>query len=364
LLKRIVSGIMLTLLLVGMLTLTFYVQPVRAGTITVPDDYPTIQEAINAANLGDTIYVKSGIYYESLKIDKCLKLIGEGKETTIIDGSPITPELDYIIIFLKDMRNVYISGFTLRNGPDGIELDHSHNCTITDNIITMNYCGGIVLFDSNSNNLTGNTIVSNGAAGIDIVWSDNNYIIQNNLLDNTYGLHLQDAYNNIIYHNSFLDNDYYPASSTQGSVNVWDNGYPSGGNYWSDYEDRYPDAEEINGSGIWDMPYVINENNQDNYPLMEPWTPPPPIPTTIAELKNEIEELGSTGDIDNQGIVRGLVAKLNVAQKLVDNGKTAEAQSILEEDLIPQVQELSGIHITPEAADILIKSAECILAHL
>lgn len=302
-LRRMVSGIMLTLLVLGMSMLAFNIQLVSAGTITVPDDYPTIQEAINAANPGDTIYMKSGIYYESLKIDECLKLIGEGKETTIIDGSPITPELDYVIIFLKDMRNVYISGFTLRNGSHGIELDHSHNCTITDNIITMNYGGGIVLFDSNFNNSTANTIVSNEAGGIDMVCSDNNYVIQNNLLNNTYGLHLQDAYNNTIYHNCFLGNDYCPASSTEGSVNVWDNGYPSGGNYWSDHTgvDIFTGSyqNETGSDGIGDTPYVIDENNTDDYPLMQPYHGPvrnlntgQSYPTIQKAINNATDEIG------------------------------------------------------------------------
>jgi len=54
------------------------------------------------------------------------------------------------------------------------------------------------------------------------------------------------------------------------STNFWDDGV-SEGNYWSDYEDRYLNAEEIDESGIWNKPYVINENNQDNYPLINPW---------------------------------------------------------------------------------------------
>ncbi|MFX0108364.1 MAG: hypothetical protein ACFE7R_08780 [Candidatus Hodarchaeota archaeon] len=92
-------------------------------------------------------------------------------------------------------------------------------------------------------------------------------------------------------------------------------------------------------------------------------TVPVVVLATIDELKAEIEEMGSQGDIDNQGIVRSLLAKLNVAQRLVDKGKIDEAIMVLE-DFIPQVQELSGIHITPEAADILIQSAEYILSHL
>lgn len=49
--------------------------------------------------------------------------------------------------------------------------------------------------------------------------------------------------------------------------------YPSGGNYWSDYEARFPDADELDDSGIRDTLYVIDEDNQDNYPLIDPWSP-------------------------------------------------------------------------------------------
>jgi len=62
-----------------MLTLTYTIQPVKTEptTIIVPDDYPTIQEAINAANLGETIYVRAGIYYEHIVVYKTVRLIGE-----------------------------------------------------------------------------------------------------------------------------------------------------------------------------------------------------------------------------------------------------------------------------------------------
>jgi len=89
-----------------------------------------------------------------------------------------------------------------------------------------------------------------------------------------------------------------------------------------------------------------------------------PEDLTLDGLKAMIDELSSLGLIDNQGIVRSLIAKLNVAQRLVDKGKIVEAKSILEDDFIPQVQNLSGIHMTPEALDVLIQSAEYIISHL
>jgi len=94
--------------------------------------------------------------------------------------------------------------------------------------------------------------------------------------------------------------------------------------------------------------------------LVEAWSP---IPRTIDELKTETEELGSQGKIDNQGIVTSLIAKLNVAQKLVEDGKIGQAENILNA-FINEVKAQSGKHITPGAAGILIESAEYILSHL
>jgi hypothetical protein len=57
------------------------------STITVPDDYSTIQEAVDAANSGDTIFVRAGTYNETVTIRKDgLTLTGENQSTTVIDG--------------------------------------------------------------------------------------------------------------------------------------------------------------------------------------------------------------------------------------------------------------------------------------
>jgi hypothetical protein len=59
------------------------------------------------------------------------------------------------------------------------------------------------------------------------------------------------------------------------SVNAWDDGYPSGGNYWSDYTGvdlrKGPYQNETGSDGIGDTPYSIDSDNADRYPLMNLW---------------------------------------------------------------------------------------------
>jgi parallel beta-helix repeat protein len=187
--KKTASAILLTLLLTSMLTLAFNIQQVNAGTITVPDDYPTIQEAINNANEGDTIFVRNGIYYEHIVVSKTVSLIGENKSTTIIDGSGTGT------VVALTSNNVNISGLTLRNsgrsGSDieyGIWLSSSWN-RVNGNIFLNNWYGvGIASHTIPSNFLVGNTIE------------------YNEMLDNIGGIHIQFSHDNIISHNKLSNN--------------------------------------------------------------------------------------------------------------------------------------------------------------
>jgi hypothetical protein len=83
--------------------------------------------------------------------------------------------------------------------------------------------------------------------------------------------------NNRFWHNTFLDNSQQVLAQTVENTNVWDDGYPSGGNYWSDYNgtDLYsgPYQNETGNDGIGDTQYIIDSNNQDRYPLMQPCWP-------------------------------------------------------------------------------------------
>jgi len=93
--------------------------------IVVPDDYGSIQEAINNASDGQTIYVRSGVYYERLIINKTLRIIGESRETTIIQGNG-----GILVKILSN--NVTFSGFWLRAGKTSVYLKGVEHCQIID----------------------------------------------------------------------------------------------------------------------------------------------------------------------------------------------------------------------------------------
>lgn len=102
-----------------------------------------------------------------------------------------------------------------------------------------------------------------------LTYSFNNVLYCNNVANNTvYDFWLYNIFNNSVFHNNIVTNGGSVYSEV--SNNTWDDGFPSGGNYWSDYLTKYPNATETDDSGIWNTPYVIGTNNTDYYPLMVP----------------------------------------------------------------------------------------------
>jgi parallel beta-helix repeat protein len=213
---KAVSGIMLTLLLTGMLTLAFNIQPAEAESTTWivdddgPADFSSIQQAINSPDVkdGDTIFVYNGTYYENVVISKALSLVGENPINTIIDGD----KTGTVVYITAD--NVSISGFTIRNSGSGdvprlfsgiyLEKNFRHSI-IEDNIISYNYWG-VFLFESSGNTVSENTI-RNNQHGIYLSWSSNNTIIGNNITNNSgYGIHLYSSGDNYLRNNNMTGN--------------------------------------------------------------------------------------------------------------------------------------------------------------
>jgi parallel beta-helix repeat protein len=167
-----------------------------------------------------------------------------------------------------------ISGNTITNNEFGIYFDYScNNNSVSENNIANNM-DGILLGSSNNNNgLSGNNITNN-REGVILGSSDNNSVNGNNIASNGGGIWLDySSNNNTIYHNNFMNNAGQAYSA--GSTNVWDDGYPSGGNYWSDYLGNDtcggPYQNQTGSDGIGDTPYIINVLNADHYPLMKPY---------------------------------------------------------------------------------------------
>jgi len=167
--------------------------------LLVPDDFPSIQEAVDHADEGDIIYVRSGVYHEHIVINRDnLKLIGEDKASTIIDGDGIGK----VVYIIAD--NITLTGFTMQNSGDnwddsGVYLEKSYNINITDNIITNNEIGVFIRLSSNTS-ITNNIIFDNDALGIYLQNSLNNSIA-GNYIENVWPIMLSRSYGNHIKSN-------------------------------------------------------------------------------------------------------------------------------------------------------------------
>lgn len=188
---------------------------------------------------------------------------------TIVDNG-------YGIVFHHASNNSISENNVTANSGHGFWLDSaSNNNTVSRNTIVDNGYGVVFYFFSDYNIVNGNNVTANSYHGIWFYYhSNNNSLSENTIANNGNGVVLHSSSNNSFYHNNFLDNGQQVYDSAwdnpevSPSVNVWDDGYPSGGNYWSDYA-----GDDADGDEIGDTPHILGENNWDLYPLMSPWIP-------------------------------------------------------------------------------------------
>ena len=244
---------------------------------------------------------------------------------------------DYGIVvygpYLPCAYNTMIENEIVGNTKDGINTWGTIASNIAKNLIADNKMNGVNAFAFTGGGIVGNNVTSNVEAGIQLgggtridvfenyvaangvgihIKSSENRIVSNIIIENNgFGMYLDSesfggAMNNTIHHNSFIDNHAERAENTylkrvlayinpevEGLqvfipvlfnytirdnpvewkvTNTWDDGEE--GNYWSDYLTRYPNAIEVEGLGVGNTPFYIDEKNIDRYPLLKPIATP------------------------------------------------------------------------------------------
>jgi nitrous oxidase accessory protein len=203
----------------GMMSDTSFSSQISSGSVfyvggSGPNNYTTIQEAINNTADGDKVFVFSDTYYEHVLVNKSIALIGEDKNTTIIDGSGVGT------VVLLSTDNITISGFTVQHSGDapkvdagiesranrntifgnivsqngqygvGVLLNGTSNALVHDNYISENGNEGVFLEQSTDAVVRDNQITRNGHCAVVISQSRGNTIIQNIMADNYAGVSL------------------------------------------------------------------------------------------------------------------------------------------------------------------------------
>jgi len=252
-----ISCLLSTMFLMG---LSFNIQTVKAsGTIYIRTDGSVDPPTANITSADDVTYYFTDNNYDEIVVERSNIMIdgdgytlqgaGSGKGIDLTATSNVTIKNMKIKAFahgiwLRQSSNNKIVGSTIANNTYGVWIYGSNN-TLSENMIANSSISGVVIdVDSSNNTLSGNKIINNTNG----VWF--------------YCMHAL-ASDNKFYHNNFINNTQQVYFHWFVYANVWDDGYPSGGNYWSDYNGTDSDHD-----GIGDTPYIIDANNTDYHPLM------------------------------------------------------------------------------------------------
>jgi parallel beta-helix repeat protein len=252
----------------------------------------------NQYNFG--VYGAMALEYYVQDIDSSNTVDGKPVYYWVNHDSEIVPANPGYVA-LVNSTNITVQDLVLKNNTQLLLLAFTENSLVAYNNMTEGQFDGIYMVCSSNNTIVGNSIadcdagieiwnvtdnviaennITEGVYGVHIRDSSyNNTIVGNNIVDNGYGFYIEGDSSNTIYHNNFIDN--FGHTVVFSGTDVWDNGYPYGGNYWDDYtgidEKSGPYQNETGSDGIGDTPYTFNGpyggTYVDNYPLMNPWKP-------------------------------------------------------------------------------------------
>ncbi|MCK4355205.1 right-handed parallel beta-helix repeat-containing protein [Candidatus Parcubacteria bacterium] len=311
----------------------------------------------------------SAITENIISNSKCGFFLSSSNENTITDNAFINDGLyscssfnnvvsnntvnDKSLIYLED-----ISDYIIKDIDAGqVILVNCNNITV-ENLNLINIFLGIQLFKTHNSNIIANNISEN-LVGIDLYGSDNNRFFDNTIVSNRTGIHIHTSDNNKIYHNNLLNN-IAQVSVLYSDGNVFDNNYPSGGNYWSDYtgidEKSGPNQDEPGSDNIGDTSYFFEggDGGEDRYPFMtesgwEASVNQSPTYSNLNQFKSdvqtEIAESWITTESSPDDSTKGIIVfkatvtdpdsdQVKLQVEIKEYGQSFDEQNIIESDLV------------------------------
>lgn len=232
---RIVATLSLILVLIASGIIIFLLIKAESKTITVPDDYSTIQNAIDNASAGDTVFVKKGTYYvDTIGISKPINLVGQDSAQTIINGQrsqskayPIPYDKSALAI---DCSNTAISGFTITNCFIAISSGYHLNLTsvkITENHLIDNWVAidlGVNTYLKATDFIISKNVFTNNTEAIDFSGTESE-ITDNQISGSVFSMQITEAENIAVSGNYFSDNSFGLLLSSNSNVNVYNNNF-------------------------------------------------------------------------------------------------------------------------------------------
>jgi len=231
----------------------------------------------------------------------------------VVNNVNISENGNALLIAYSD--ECYILKGNFSNNVYGVRLVVSQNINVVNSSFSQNEYG-MLCISSSFNQIYGNYFINNTNGlvfsyssliterskyntvemnifednnfGVTLLSSSTSNITMNRFLGNDVGLLLSSSHHNFIFHNSFVDNSVHVSTSSS-CDNIWDLGYPIGGNYWceSEVKDFFkgPFQNETGSDLISDIPYAIDEENVDHFPLI-----PIPVSLELSSLSPKVSE--------------------------------------------------------------------------
>lgn len=304
--------------------------PSNAGQILLANCTDTIVEwqDLSDTNVGIQLAYSSGV----VVANSTLSYNDEGVSLWYSRGSNILNN-DFskngrAITLSYSNNNSILNNDAPKNGY-GVYSYSSDDNTISNNTLISSDLDGLILWFSANNIIADNNVSLNSEHGLYIRYSGNNTIARNTLSENKgIGIFLDNSSTNRAYHNTIINNAMQAFDNNE--TNEWDNGYPFGGNYWSDYsgvdEKSGLNQDSSGGDGIGDAPYDIpGGTNKDRYPIVA-FENQPPECTISAPVSNE--KISSSHNIagassDPDGTIQRVDIRIDDNDWIVVTGTTS-----------------------------------------